>query len=203
MLDDGTIVHADIVVSNADMRFTETKMLDVAEQTYNEKYRETRKLAPSAYILYLGIDGKLPMLTHHNLIFTKDWHKNFDEIFAKKILPTDPSMYLCKSSETDDTVAPAGKENMFVLVPCAPGIELTEDEEKLYTDKILTMISEVCHIPDLKERIEYMQLFHMKDFSTRYNAYKGTALGIAHTLMQTSLFRPNNYSKKVKGLYYT
>lgn len=202
-LDSGEVVDADIVISNADMWFTETHMLAREEQTYPEKYWETRKLAPSAYILYLWIDGKLPMLTHHNLIFTKDRQKNFDEIFWQKILPTDPSMYLCKSSETDDTVAPIGKENMFVLVPCAPWITLTQEQEELYTDKILSMISDVCHIPDLKERIEYKTLFHMKDFSTRYNAYKWTALGIAHTLMQTSLFRPNNYSKKVKGLYYT
>lgn len=138
------------------------------------------------------------MLTHHNLIFTKDWQKNFDEIFKKPVLPTDPSMYICKPSETDASVAPHGKENIFVLVPCAPGLELTEQEEQKYTEKVLDMIIDVCHIPDLKARIEYSKLFHMKHFAERYNAYKGTALGIAHTLMQTAVLRPNNYSKKVK-----
>ena len=61
---------------------------------------------------------------------------------------------------------------MFVLVPCAPGLVLTEEEEKLYTQKVLEMIADVCHIPDLLSRIEYQQLFHMKDFENRYNAYK-------------------------------
>jgi phytoene desaturase len=196
-------INANIVISNADMWHTETQLLDTWLQTYDEKYREKKTLAPSAYILYLGIDGKLPMLTHHNLIFTKDWHKNFDEIFKQPVLPTDPSMYICKPSETDPSVAPVWKENMFVLVPCAPGLELTEKEEEQYTAKILDMIADVCNIPDLKLRIEYSKLFHMKHFAERYNAYKWTALWIAHTLMQTAVLRPNNYSKKVKWLYYT
>jgi phytoene desaturase len=196
-------VAADIVISNADMRHTETQLLQAHEQTYPIKYWEKKTLAPSAYILYLGIDGKLPMLTHHNLIFTKDWQKNFDEIFKQPVLPTDPSLYICKSSETDNTVAPAWKENLFVLVPCAPWLELTEAEEVQYTEKVLDMIADVCHVPDLKMRIEYQKLFHMKHFAQRYNAYKGTALGIAHTLMQTAVLRPNNYSKKVAWLYYT
>lgn len=202
-LNDGRKINADIVVSNADMWFTETHMLREEEQTYPESYWKKKTLAPSAYILYLGIDGKLPMLTHHNLIFTKDRKQNFAEIFDSPVLPSDPSMYICKPSETDPSVAPEGKENIFVLVPCAPWLVLTDEQEELYTKKVLEMIADVCHIPDLLERIEYQKLFHMKDFEQRYNAYKGTALGIAHTFMQTSLFRPNNYSKKVKGLYYT
>ncbi len=202
-LESWEIVDASIVISNADMWHTETQLLQPDEQTYPESYWAKKTLAPSAYILYLGIDKKLPMLTHHNLIFTKDRHKNFDEIFNKPILPTDPSMYICKPSETDPSVAPEGKENIFVLVPCAPWLTLTEQEETQYTEKILDMIADVCSIPDLKSRIEFKQLFHMKHFAERYNAYKGTALGIAHTLMQTAVLRPNNYSKKVKWLYYT
>lgn len=95
-------------------------MLEEQHQTYPEKYRKKKVLAPSAYIMYLGVDGKLPMLTHHNLIFTKDRKKNFDEIFENATLPSDPSLYICKPSETDANVAPVGKENLFVLVPCAP-----------------------------------------------------------------------------------
>ncbi len=202
-LADGKTAEADIVVSNADMHFTETVLLEKHEQTYPESYRKKKVLAPSAYILYLGVAGKLPMLTHHNLIFTEDWKKNFAEIFKTKEMPTDPSLYICKPSESDDTVAPAGHENMFVLVPCPPGVELSQWQEDAYTEKILAMISQVCHIPDLQDRIRYQKLFHIKHFQERYNAYKGTALGLAHTFMQTSAFRPNNYSKKVKGLYYT
>lgn len=196
-------VAADIVVSNADMAYTELNLIETKQQTYNEKYWEKKTLAPSAYMLYLWVDGKLPMLTHHNLIFTQDRHKNFAEIFDKPVLPTDPSMYICKSSETDSTVAPEGKENIFVLVPCAPWLTLTETEEKAYSEKVLDMLADVCHIPDFKNRIEYSKLFHIKHFTERYNAYKGTALWLAHTLSQTAIFRPNNYSKKIKGLYYT
>jgi phytoene desaturase len=202
-LSSGDIVAADIVISNADMPFTETRLLASEHQTYPASYREKKTIAPSSFILYLGIDGKLPMLTHHNLIFTKDRDKNFAEIFKTPVLPTDPSLYICKPSEVDPSVAPVGKENMFILVPCAPGLTITPEQEIAYTKKIIDMIADVCHIPDLASRIEVSTLFHNSDFTERYNAYKGTALGLAHTLLQTAVLRPNNYSKKVKGLYYT
>jgi hypothetical protein len=65
---------------------------------------------------------------------------------------------------------------MFVLVPCAPGLTITPEQEQAYTNKIIAMISDVCHIPDLASRIESSTLFHNADFIERYNAYKGTAL---------------------------
>lgn len=170
------MVPADIVISNADMPHTEIALLPENLQTYNAAYWEKKTLAPSAYILYLGVDGELPMLTHHNLIFTKDWKKNFDEIFETSVLPSDPSMYICKPSETDPSVAPEGKTNLFVLVPCATELTLTSEQEELYTAKVLDMIADVCHIPDLRSRIEQQHLFHNAHFTDRYNAYKGTAL---------------------------
>jgi phytoene desaturase len=116
--------------------------------------------------------------------------------------PEDPSLYVCAPSKTDPNVAPAEDENLFVLVPIAAGLEYTEEHLEAYADKILTIMQEEMNITDLKDRIIYKRLYSVKDFQQDYNAYKGTALGLAHTINQTAIFRPNNYSKKVKNLYY-
>ncbi len=157
--------------------------------------------------MYLGVKGELPALTHHNLLFSKDWRKNFREIFDKPTFgklkfPTDPSLYVCNPSKSDPTVTPKGYENLFVLVPIAPGLDYDDTRLEAYGDRILETIEKEMRIPDLRQNIVYKRFFSVKDFAERYNSYQGTALGLAHTLRQTAVFRPNNISKKVKNLYY-
>jgi phytoene desaturase len=159
-------------------------------------------MAPSAFILYLGVNEKLPSLVHHNLLFSRDWRKNFDDIYKNPRLPDEPSLYVCAPSVTDPSVAPAGKENLFVLVPIASGLEISEGEKELYADTVLDLIEREMNIPDLRNKIEYKQIYTVDNFAADYNAFRGSALGLAHTLRQTAVFRPNNKSKKVDGLYY-
>jgi phytoene desaturase len=116
--------------------------------------------------------------------------------------PSDPSLYVCAPSRTDSTVAPDGHENLFVLVPIAAGLEYTEPQLEKFALQVLNTIEKEMEIPDLQKRIVYRKLFSVKDFTARYNNYRGTALGLAHTLRQTAAFRPNNVHGKVKGLYY-
>ncbi len=201
-LETGEMLAADIVISNADMEFTESVLLDDNNRTYDKAYWNKKTMAPSAFIMYLGLKDKVPSLLHHSLLFSKDWKKNFAEIFDVPVFPTDPSFYVCAPSKTDPSVAPAGKENLFVLVPIAAGLDYTEAELHSYRDKILETMEKEMNIPNLKDRIEYEKLFCVKDFKAMYNAYKGSALGLAHTFRQTAFFRPNNYSKKIKGLYF-
>lgn len=200
-LTDGSVVEHDFVVSNADMPYTEMHLLEKRDQTYPAAYREKRQMAPSGFIIYLGLDKKIPQFVHHNLLFTPDWNKNFGQIFDFPQLPDDPSMYICAPSVSDPSVAPEGKENLFILVPIAPWLHLNEHTERHYADKIYEMIKHICGV-DIKPHILVEKIFCIKDFESRYNAYKGTALWLAHTLMQTAIFRPNTISKKVKGLYY-
>lgn len=201
-LADGRKIAADIVVSNADIHHTEMELLGEGSRTYKKKYWEKRTLSPSAFILYLGVDGKIPSLTHHNLVFSKDWKKNFGEIFDNPTWPDDPSFYVCAPSVTDPSVAPEGKENLFVLVPIAPGLEYDDDFIASYKEKVLKIMEEEMDIPNLLKRIEYERVFCVKDFEERYNSFQGSALGLAHTFMQTAIFRPDTKSKKVDGLYY-
>ncbi|MDP9380126.1 MAG: phytoene desaturase family protein [Chloroflexota bacterium] len=196
------IVQADIIVSNADMHHTETQLLEPKYQTYRERYWEKRKLAPSAFIMYLGLDTQLPQLEHHNLYFCDDWRSNFAHIFDRPAYPENPSVYICCPSKTDPTVAPPGQENLFILVPIAPGLEDTTEVRERYADKTLSLVTEKMGIPQLREHIVKQHIFSINDFASRYNSYRGSALGLAHTMRQSAIWRPGNRSKKVRGLYY-
>lgn len=202
LLENGETVLADIVVSNADVQHTDTRLLPAVYQTKSDKYWDSRVMAPSAFILYLGIKGKLPHMEHHNLLFTKDWEKGFGQIFKNPEWPGDPSLYICVPSKTDPTVAPEGDENLFVLVPIASGLDYDDAFATSYGDKIIDEIAQYYSIPDLRERIVVRHHYSVKNFSADYNAFKGTALGLAHTLGQTAIFRPNNVHKKIPNMFY-
>ena len=201
-LNDGEEIDADIVISNADMWFTETKLLDARSQTYSETYWQKRVMAPSAFIMYLGVKGKLPSLIHHNLLFSEDWRRNFDDIYKNPCLPDEPSLYVCAPSVTDPTVAPDGKENLFVLVPIASDLKMSETEKEGYADNILALMEIEMKLPRLREKIEFKRIYTVDNFAADYNSFKGSALGLAHTLRQTAIFRPKNKSKKVSNLFY-
>ena len=195
-------IEADLVISNADMWFTETRLLDIAQQTHKEKYWQKRTMAPSAFIMYLGVSEKLPSLVHHNLLFSEDWRKNFDEIYKDPCLPDEPSLYVCAPSVTDPSVAPEGKENLFVLVPIASDLAITDEQKEIYADRVLALMEQEMNLQGLREKIEYKRIYTVENFAADYNAFKGSALGLAHTLRQTAIFRPKNKSKKIENLFY-
>lgn len=201
-LESGEVIDADIVISNADLWFTETRLLPSASQSLKERYWSKRTMAPSAFIIYLGVSERLPSLTHHNLLFSEDWRKNFDDIYKHPSLPGEPSLYVCAPSVTDPSVAPNGKENLFVLVPIASGLIISDDEKERYADEVLELIETEMNLPGLRQKIEYKRIYTVENFSADYNSFKGSALGLAHTLRQTAVFRPKNFSKRVRNLYY-
>lgn len=201
LLENGEQLRADIVISNADLWFTETQLLEKKHQTYPERYWEKTVLSPSAFIMYLGLDRELDILSHHNLRFGEDWKQNFKELFDTPQLPEDPSYYICKPTETDPNLSPEGTDNLFVLVPIPPGLTLSDTEMKDYREKIYNLMKKDLKLPELESYVVYERAYWSDDFRRDYNAYKGTALGLAHTLKQT-LLRPSNKSKKVKNLFY-
>ena len=201
-LENGKKLEADIVISGADINHTEMKLLAPKYRERDEKYWSKRTLAPSALIMHLGVKGSFKNLQHHNLLFSKDWKHNFAQIFDRPAWPDDPSLYVCAPSKTDPSVAPKGHENLFVLVPIAPGLDYTEKKLEAYADKMLKTMESEMKLPGLRDSIVFKELFSVKDFKERYNSQEGTALGLAHTLKQTAIFRPNNISKKVDNLYY-
>jgi phytoene desaturase len=201
-LEDGRELEADLVVANAPIEHVESRMLAPGLRTFSQRYWQSRTLAPSALILYLGVKGRVESLTHHNLLFSRDWKANFREIFDEPAWPTEPSLYVCAPSVTDPSAAPENHENLFVLVPIAAGLPYDQQVLDAYVEKTLDTIEREMGVPDLRQRIVYQKVFTVQDFKERYNTYKGTALGLAHTMRQTALLRPNNISRKVEGLFY-
>ena len=193
---------ADRVVSNADIAHTEQELLPEKKREYDADYWDSRTYAPSAFLLYLGVEGDVEELAHHSLIFPTDWDDHFEQIFDDPAWPDDPAYYLCVPSKTDDTVAPEGHSNMFALVPIAAGLEDTPELRSEYRSQILDDIAENTGV-DVRDRIVFEEMFCVDDFMERYNSEQGTALGMAHTLRQTAPFRPGHTSSEVDGLYFT
>ncbi|AMB39024.1 MULTISPECIES: phytoene desaturase family protein [Paenarthrobacter] len=202
---------ADIVVSGADLHHTETKLLDIPDRSYPRAWWQRRTSGPGAVLVMLGVRGNLPELPHHSLFFTRDWEANFSAIFGKPSRVPDPaSIYVCKPSATDPGVAPKDHENLFVLVPIpadpslgAGGAEGGGDALiEGIADAAIDQIADWAGIPDLRERIVVRHTIGPADFARDYNSWRGGMLGPAHTLGQSAMFRAQNASKKVNGLYY-
>jgi len=193
---------ADLVVVNADYAWAEQNLIDKKHRSYSQKYWEKRKIAPSAYLLFLGLNKPLKRFIHHNLYFDPKWDKHFDDIFKKPKWPKNFSYYVSCISKTDKTSAIKGGENVFVLIPVAAGLKDEEKIRQYYFDKTIEHMEKLAG-ENIRDHIIAKRIFAHNDFSNRYNAYKGTALGLAHTLKQTAVFRPKHESKKVKNLYYT
>ncbi|SDJ75419.1 phytoene desaturase [Halovenus aranensis] len=194
--------RADTVVANADYAHVERDLLPEHERQYDDDYWDSKTYAPSAFLLYLGVEGDVEPLDHHTLVLPEDWDEHFEQIFELPSWPDEPAYYICAPSVTDDSVAPDGHSNLFVLVPLAPGLPDTDALRERYREKILDDIAENTGV-ELRDRIVLEESFCVRDFTERYNATRGTALGLAHTLRQTALLRPSNRSKAVDGLYYT
>jgi phytoene desaturase len=193
---------ADLVVSDADYAHTEQELLPPEKRQYDADYWDTRTYAPSAFLVYLGVEGDVDPLAHHTLVLPTDWDDHFTAIFEDPAWPDDPAYYVCVPSETDDEVAPEGHSNLFVLVPVAAGLEDTPDLRESYRDLVLDDLAENAGV-DLRDRIVFEERFCVADFADRYNATRGTALGLAHTLRQTALLRPPHASEAADGLYFT
>lgn len=213
-LRDGQRHHldADIIVSAIDEHHTETVLLDQSDRSYKTKRWDKQVSGPSAVLIMLGVEGSLPELLHHTLFFSNDWQDNFDAIFgASTRIPQAPSLYVCRPSATDDEVAPAGHENLFVLIPLPPDISIGHggangagnDLVEEVADRTIEQIATWASIPDLASRVVVRRTVGPADFAAQFNTFRGSALGPAHTLNQSAFFRGVTRSRRIKGLYYT
>lgn len=198
---DNQRIDADVVISTADYAFTELKLLSEEHRTYSERYWKKRVYAPSGLLVYVGVEKRVPGLEHHNLYFERNWERHFDDIFRNPRWPETPSYYTCCPSITDPSVAPAGKENLFVFVPVAAGLQDSDDTREKMCHQTLSHLEGLLGT-QFQSDISVKRIFSHRDFVSSYNAYQGTALGIAHTLLQTAIFRPSHRSKRVKNLFY-
>ena len=190
----------DITIAACDYHHAES-LLPAAFRNYDERYWESRAMAPSCLLYYLGFDKKLTGLQHHNLFFDAPFDAHAAELYTTPRWPSEPLMYVCCPSKTDDSVAPAGCENLFVLIPVAPGLQDDESIRKRYVEIALQRLEHRLGLP-LRDSLIYQRSYAGTDFSHDYSAYKGNAYGLANTLRQTAFLKPALRNKKLKNLFY-
>jgi len=186
---------------NADYAHAELDLLKAPYRSLNERYWRRRVLAPSMFVLYLGLNCKLDSLRHHNLYFAERWEEHFRTIFRRPSWPAQPCFYVSVISKTEPQTAPPGGENVFVLVPVAAGLQDTDEERERYAGRLIEHLERITG-EDIQGAVAVRRIYSHRDFIADYHAYRGTALGLAHTLGQTAVFRPPFRSRRVPNLFY-
>ncbi len=196
-----TFIFGDIVLATPDYQHVEHELLDPEIRNYSDNYWKRRVIAPATFLMYLGVGKKIPQLAHHNFYFAQDWDHNFIEIFDSPSWPTDPSYYVGCPSRTDPSLAPEHGENLFILVPVSPYLEDSNKQRKKYSHLIMDHLESLLDT-GIRNHLEVQHIYTQRDFKQNNNLAHGTALGLAHTLFQTAIFRPSHINRKVPNLYY-
>jgi phytoene desaturase len=192
----------DYIVAGADYHYVDQKLLPEQYKNYTASYWDDRVMAPSSLLFYIGLNTRLNGVQHHNLYFDKDFSIHANEIYTDPKWPSQPLFYMCCPSVTDNTVAPEGYENVFLLMPLAPNIEDNEEIREKYFNIMLDRLSNVSGL-NLAPHIIYKKSFCVNDFVSEYNSFKGNAYGLANTLTQTAFLKPKLKNKNLDNLYYT
>jgi phytoene desaturase len=188
---DGERFAADAVVLTPD--------LPVVHQLLGRAPRRPVPLrwSPSAVVLHAGVRPGTgpgwPGLAHHTILFGRAWESTFDEIIYRGRLMTDPSLLITRPTATDPTLAPSGRELLYVLAPCPNLHTAPLDWATLgsaYRDEIVGTL-ERRGLDDLSDAIEVEQLVTPADWAAQGLAV-GTPFSAAHTFAQTGPFRPSN-----------
>lgn len=205
-LKDGTIHNADAVVSNADVAFTYMNMID---KQYRKKWRDWRvkslKYSMSLFVIYFGTKRQYRDvgLAHHNIILGERYKDLLKDIFKKKELTDDFSLYLHIPTLTDPSMAPDGHEAFYVLSP-VPHLGSGTDwntAAKPYRDLIMQFLED-NYLPDLQENIVAEHYIDPLHFQNTLNSYMGSAFSVQPILMQSAWFRPHNRSEDIPNLYF-
>jgi len=192
----------DMVIAGADYEYVDQNLIDEPYRNYSKKYWDTRTLSPSCLIWYIGVNKKLVGIQHHNLFFDEDFAQHANDIYSDPKWPQKPLFYVCCSSKTDPTVAPENCENLFFLMPIAPGIEDNETIRQQYLDMMIFRFERITG-EAISENIILSRSYALKDFKADYHSFKGNAYGLANTLKQTAFLKPAMRAKKIKNLLYT
>jgi phytoene desaturase len=203
-LTNGQMLAAQVVVANGDVANTYRKLVP---SRFRRKWTD-RKLARQRYsmglfVIYFGTNRTYPNLAHHTIILTERYQELLADIFSRKQLARDFSLYLHAPTRTDPSLAPPGGECFYVLSP-VPNLRGQTDwarEKERYADAILESLEQPHLCPDLRRHIVTRRIFTPLDFETDLDAYAGSAFQFEPILTQSAWFRPHNVSEDVHGLY--
>lgn len=195
-------LNVDAVVAAADYHHIDQHLLPEEYSNYTPEYWESRVMAPSSLIYYLGVNKKLKNLQHHNLFFDEDFTQHAREIYEEPQWPKQPLFYVSCPSKTDSSVAPEGMENLFVLIPVAPGLEDTDELRERYYNMVMERLEALTE-QQIRPHVIYKRTYAHNNFVQDYHSFKGNAYGLANTLKQTAILKPSLKNKKLNNLFYS
>jgi phytoene desaturase len=194
--------EADIVVAGADYHHIDQKVLKPEHRNYTPDYWKKRTMAPSSLLFYIGLNKRLEGLTHHTLFFDEEFDQHAHDIYTDPKWPSKPLFYTSLSSKTDPSVAPEGCENLVILVPLAPDLEDTEAIREKYYNLIMDRFERLIG-QSIRDAVVFKRSYAHNDFKADYHAYRGNAYGLANTLLQTAILKPQLKNKKLDNFYFT
>jgi phytoene desaturase len=196
----GKMWEADIIISNSDAAAFRGKILKREE--YNDKKLDNMHWTLAPFTIYLGVEGKIDSLIHHNYFLGDNFRNYANSIFTSSISPKKPYYYVNASSRSDESCAPEGCENIFILCP-VPDLRFKKDwsDKEEFADKIIKDLSSRVSF-NISKNIITRKILAPDDWEGMLNLYRGSGLGLAHDLNQVGAFRPKNKDEKFSNLYY-
>jgi phytoene desaturase len=202
-LEGGERIEADIVVSNGDTAWTYRNLVDKAYRKHWTDARLARaRYSMSLFVWYFGTKRQFPDVPHHMMVLGPRYKELLDDIFKRKHLAEDFSLYLHRPTASDPEMAPAGCDAFYVLSPVPhldSGTDWSEHAER-YRDAIAESL-EKSVMPGLRDEIVTSFYLTPQDFQDRLLSFKGAAFGMEPLLLQSAWFRPHNRSEDLEGLY--
>ena len=202
-LENGDVLYANKVVSNADTAWTYKNLIDPEyRKVWTDKKIENGKYSMSLFVWYFGTKKQYPQVPHHMMLLGERYKELLEDIFKRHHLAKDFSLYLHRPTATDPSLAPEGCDTFYVLSPVPhldSGTDWSEEAES-YRKAIAKMLGETV-LPGLEENLVESFVMTPKDFQDRLLSYKGAAFGLEPLLTQSAWFRPHNRSEDIEGLY--
>jgi phytoene desaturase len=207
-LRDGSLHQADHVISNADVAWTYLNMIPSKARGLRNsdfRYKNLTKYSMSLFVIYFGTKRRYndTNLAHHNIILSERYQGLLDDIFNRKVLAEDFSLYLHMPTISDPSLAPEGGETFYVLSPVphlGADIDWTR-AAKPYRDAIMQFLED-NYLPDLQANIVAEHYIDPLHFQGTLNSHLGAAFSVQPTLTQSAWFRPHNRSEDFENLYF-
>jgi phytoene desaturase len=203
ILEDGRRFEADVVVSNADPSMVYKHMIAAKHRKKHTDAQVDRvRGSMSLFVAYFGTTKQFPDVKHHTIVLGPRYKGLLDDVFKKKVLADDFSLYLHRPTATDPTLAPAGQDAWYVLspVPNLKGTTDWEQEAPRYLDKIVKSLDRLA--PGLSSSMTNVRHLDPRHFLSDYRTANGAAFGPEPVLTQSAWFRYHNASPDVGGLYF-
>jgi phytoene desaturase len=202
-LQTGERISADIVVSNADSAWTYKHLLPNGRRDrWSDRKLERARYSNGLFVWYFGTNKRYEDVPHHMMLLGPRYEGLLKDIFGRKVLAKDFSLYLHRPTATDPSLAPDGCDTFYVLSPVPhlqADIDWTETAEP-YRQAIEAHLSQTV-LPGLGDHIISSRMMTPLDFQTRLLSYRGAGFGMEPVIWQSAWFRPNNISEQIDGLY--